>query len=68
MSEEDDLPDAECFRREQERVDRERAEWPRRLEKLCREAEARWRAVHPWASDYRMCVTVPVLRLDLPVE
>jgi hypothetical protein len=43
MSEED-LPDAEQFRLERERAQREQAEWPRRLEKLCREAEARWRA------------------------
>jgi hypothetical protein len=64
----DDLPDAEQFRLEQERVDRERAEWPQRLEGLCREAEERWKAAHPWAGDYTMCVTVPVLRLDLPVE
>ena len=50
MSEED-LPDAEQFRLEQERSQRERAEWPRQLEKLCREAEAHWRAAHPWVAD-----------------
>jgi hypothetical protein len=39
MSEEG-LPDAEQFRLEPERASRERAEWPRQLEKLYREAEA----------------------------
>ena len=65
MSEED-LPDAEQFRLERERAQREQAEWPRRLEKLCREAEAHWRAAHPWLADPNMCVSVPIPRLDLP--
>jgi hypothetical protein len=43
-----------------------RAEWPRRLEKLCREAEAHWRAAHPWVADPNMCVSVPIPRSDLP--
>ena len=45
---------------------REQAEWPRRLEKLCREAEAHWRAARPWVADPNMCVSVPIPRLDLP--
>jgi hypothetical protein len=57
---------AEQFRLEQERAARERVEWPRRLEKLCREAEAHWRAAHPWVADPNMCVSVPIPRLDLP--
>ena len=65
MSEED-LPDAEQFRLERERAQREQDEWPRRLEKLCREAEAHWRAAHPWLADPNMCVSVPIPRLDLP--
>ena len=59
MSEED-LPDAEQFRLEQEHAAREQAEWPRRLEKLCRDAEAHWRAAHPWVADQNMCVSVPI--------
>jgi hypothetical protein len=59
------MPDAEAFRREQERMIREHAEWPQRLERLCREAEVRWRAAHPWLADPNMCVSVPVPRLDL---
>ena len=65
MSEEQDMPDAEAFRREQERMIREHAEWPQRLERLCREAEARWRAAHPWTRDPAFCVSVPVRRLDI---
>ena len=63
MSEEPDIPDAEAFRREQERMIREDAEWPQRLERLCREAEAQWRAAHPWIRDRALCVSVPVRRL-----
>jgi hypothetical protein len=63
-----DIPDAEAFRREQEREAAERAEWPQRLERLCREAHERWRAVHPWVDDPGLCVTVPVTRLFLPDE
>jgi hypothetical protein len=63
MSEEQDIPDAEAFRREQERMIREDAEWPQRLERLCREAEAQWRAAHPWIRDPALCVSVPVRRL-----
>jgi hypothetical protein len=32
-----DIPDAGAFRREQEREAAERAGWPQRLERLCRE-------------------------------
>ena len=42
---------------------REYEEWPQRLERLCREAEARWRAAHPWTRDPAFCVSVPVRRL-----
>jgi hypothetical protein len=56
------MPDAEAFRREQERMIREDTEWPQRLER-CREAEARWRAAHPWIRDPALCVSVPVRRL-----
>jgi hypothetical protein len=63
MSEEQDMPDAEAFRREQERMIREHAEWPQRLERVCREAEDRWRAAHPWIRDPALCVSVPVRRL-----
>jgi hypothetical protein len=65
MSEEA-LPEAEQFRLEQERAARERAEWPHRLERLCREAEERWRAARPWVNDPQSCVSVPVRRLTLP--
>jgi hypothetical protein len=60
MSEEQDIHDAEAFRREQERMIREHAEWPQRLEPVCREAEARWRAAHPWTGDRAFFVSVPV--------
>jgi hypothetical protein len=62
MSEEQDMP-AGAFRREQERVSREHAEWLQRLERVCREAEAQWRAAHPWTQDPALCVSVPVRRL-----
>ena len=42
---------------------REDPEWPQRLERLCREAEAQWRAAHPWIRDPALCVSVPVRRL-----
>ena len=63
MSVEHDMPDAEAFPREQERMIREDAEWPQRLERLCREAEAQWRAAHPWIRAPALCVSVPVRRL-----
>jgi hypothetical protein len=63
---EDNLPDAEQFQLTHEPATPERADWPRRLEKLCREAEAHWRAAHPWVADQNMCVSVPIRRLDLP--
>jgi hypothetical protein len=67
MSEEQDIHDAEAFRREQERMIREHAEWPQRLEPVCREAEARWRAAHPWTGAARSsspcrCVVVGARR------
>ena len=55
-----------AFRREQEGVFREHAEWLRRLERVCRETEAHWRAAHPWVADPNMCVSVPIPMLDLP--
>jgi hypothetical protein len=63
QEEEEDMPDAEAFAREQERAARERAEWPQRLERACREAEARSRAARPWIDDPDLCVSVPVRRL-----
>jgi hypothetical protein len=52
MSEEnEDPPDAEAFQREQERMIRDHAERPQRLDRICREAEVLWRAAHPWTSD-----------------
>lgn len=65
------MPDAEAFRREQERMIREDAEWPQRLERVCREAEARWRAAHPWTGDPALCFSVPVRRClfgELPIR
>jgi hypothetical protein len=43
---------------------REHEDWPKRLEEICREAEERWRAAHPWLAP-GWCVTVPVRRLFL---
>jgi hypothetical protein len=43
---------------------REHEDWPKRLEEICRKAEERWRAAHPWLAP-GWCVTVPVKRLYL---
>jgi hypothetical protein len=55
----------EIVAREFEEKQRDYEDWPRRLDKLCREAEARWRAIHPWLAP-GWCVSVPVRRLGLP--
>lgn len=47
---------------------RESEELQRRIDECCREAEAKWRAAHPWLDVPGMCITVPVRRLVLPDE
>jgi hypothetical protein len=66
MSSEDDpwLLREEIEAREHQARLRELEEWPKRLEEICREAEERWRAAHPWLAP-GWCVTVPVKRLSL---
>ena len=52
---------------------RDYEDWPKRLEEICREAELRWWAAHPWMSSTATreahvspwCMTVPVRRLFL---
>ena len=51
---------------------REQEDWPKRLEEICREAELRWWATHPWLSSApealaprRWCVRVPVPELTI---
>ena len=61
----------EIVARQHEARLRDYEDWPKRLEKLCRDAELRWWAAHPWLSSAGLhgrpgwCVTVPVRRLFL---
>jgi hypothetical protein len=48
--EEEHLSREEFVEREHQARLREREEWPKRLEEICREAEIRWWAAHPWLS------------------
>ena len=41
------------------------AELQRRIDERCREAEAKWRAMHSWLAP-GWCVSVPVRQLVLP--
>ena len=72
--EEEHLSREEVVEREHQARLREHEEWPKRLEEICREAEIRWWAAHPWLSSAGdrgahdspgWCVSVPVRRLDI---
>jgi hypothetical protein len=75
--EEEHLSREELVEREHQARRRESEEWPKRLEEICREAEIRWWAAHPWLSSAGphgphgahgspgWCVSVPVPFLPL---
>jgi hypothetical protein len=62
--EEEHLSREEFVEREYQIKRREYDELQRLIDEICREAEERWRAAHPWLAP-GWCVTVPVRRLFL---
>ena len=63
--EEEGLSREEIVARDVERRRREHEELQRRIDERCREAEAKWKAAHPWIGDHTLCIGIPVKRLDL---
>jgi hypothetical protein len=63
--EEQSLSREELVAREWQARRLEHEELQRLIEERCREAEARWRAAHPWLAP-GWCVTVPVRRVAIP--
>ena len=57
--EEEHLSREELVEREHQARLREHEEWPKRLEEICREAEIRWWAAHPWLSSAGPRMTRP---------
>ncbi|MGB9275647.1 MAG: hypothetical protein WCC08_10480 [Terrimicrobiaceae bacterium] len=64
IEEEPWLSREELVEREHQARLRDYADWPTRLEEICREAEADFQTAHPWLAP-DMCVMVPVRRLDI---